>query len=206
MNPKDNFSQAVKDLLTSDAPAASAESAGADTSTPMMYTRPGSFAPAGVPQQGGNKESTGVSTIAAGTMIVGDIHSKGDLAIYGDVQGNIETSGNVAMGGKVIGNITGRDIAFGKSSVKGNLKATGNVQLDGKSVLMGDIEAKSVSSNGRIKGNLVIEGKAHFLPETILMGNVCAGSLSIEEGARIKGDVSTSSQNDADIDDPFKDL
>lgn len=206
MNPKDNFSQAVKDLLTSDVPAnGELANADIDASKPSMYTRPGSLTPAVAPLSG-NKESTGVSTIAAGTMIVGDIHSKGDLAIYGDVQGNIETSGNVAMGGKVIGNITGRDIAFGKSSVKGNIKATGNVQLDGKSVLMGDIEAKSVSSNGRIKGNLVIEGKAHFLPETILMGNVCAGSLSIEEGARIKGDVSTSSQNDTDLDDPFKDL
>ena len=99
-----------------------------------------------------------------------------------------------------------KDINFTKSSVKGNISANGSVQLDEKSTVVGDISSVMMSCNGRIKGNLKIEGKAHFLNETILVGNVCAGSLVIEEGARIKGDVSTSNNSTGDMEDPFKDL
>ncbi|MEG1153351.1 MAG: polymer-forming cytoskeletal protein [Ruthenibacterium sp.] len=212
MSAKENFSQAVKDLLTtSEEVASKSESGFAEPSAPAqaqpVILRPSGNTP--VYQRAAAAVDTtpvGVSTIAAGTVIVGEIHSKGDLNIFGDIQGNIETHGNVSMGGKVIGNIEGKDVNFSKSSVKGNIIASGTVTLDGKSVVLGDVNSKSISCNGRLKGNLTIDGKAHFLNETILVGNVCAGSLVIEEGARIKGDVSTSSQNNADMEDPFKDL
>lgn len=204
MNNKENFSQAVKDLLASDAEAAAQQSSPASKpvaapTTPLhQYNIPVTKIVDEAP--------AGVSTIAAGTLIVGEVHSKGDLNLFGDVQGNVETKGNVTMGGKVIGNITGKDVNFTKSSVKGNISASGSVQLDEKSTVVGDIASVMMSCNGRIKGNLKIEGKAHFLNETILVGNVCAGSLVIEEGARIKGDVSTSNNSTGDMEDPFKDL
>lgn len=214
MSAKENFSQAVKDLLTT-SEGAPAKSEGGYPEAPVatqVQSQPVVLRPSGntpnYQRAAASAEPVlaGVSTIAAGTVIVGEVHSKGDLNILGEIQGNIETKGNVSMGGKVIGNIEGKDVNFSKSSVKGNIIASGAVTLDGKSVVLGDVNSKSISCNGRLKGNLNIDGKAHFLNETILVGNVCAGSLVIEEGARIKGDVSTSSQNSVDMEDPFKDL
>ncbi len=205
MNNKENFSQAVKDLLASDAEAVAQQSAAQSSKPSATPVTPVHQYSAPV-MRTVDEAPAGVSTIATGTLIVGEIHSKGDLNVFGDVQGNVETKGNVTMGGKVIGNITVKDINFTKSSVKGNISANGSVQLDEKSTVVGDISSVMMSCNGRIKGNLKIEGKAHFLNETILVGNVCAGSLVIEEGARIKGDVSTSNNSTGDMEDPFKDL
>ena len=145
----------------------------------------------------------GISTIAAGTTIVGTIRSKGDLNILGDVQGNVETTGTVSLSGKVVGDVTGRDINLKRSTVKGNIVSSGYVQFDGSTTVVGNVTAKSVSCNGHVKGNFAVDGKAHFLCGTILVGDVCAGSLVIEEGARINGDLSTANQKDIDIEDTF---
>lgn len=214
MGAKDNFSQAVKDLLykseTDEIPGTAEPAVQVHPAAVHIATaqpdilRMETAAPVRTPLS--DSITAGVSTVAAGTLIIGEIHSKGDLNLLGDIQGNVETKGNVTLGGKVIGNVEGRDVNCSKSSIKGNVVASGCVQLDPKSTIFGDVTAKNISCGGRMKGNLVIEGKAHFLNETILVGNVCAGSLVIEEGARIKGDVSTSSQGPSDMEDPFKDL
>lgn len=213
MSTNDNFSQAVKDLL----------SASENKATPVQITAPMpayNTAKAAAPviatilrpevqtsvykKPAAQELAVGVSTIADGTVVRGEVHAKGDLNIFGEVQGNVETASTVTVGGKVTGDITGRDINFNNSIVKGNLISAGNIQLDTKTTVIGNVTAKSISCNGHIKGDLTIEGKAHFLRETILLGNVCAGSLVIEEGARINGDVSTASQKDIDIEDPFQ--
>ena len=134
---------------------------------------------------------------------MGTIRSKGDLNILGDVQGNVETTGTVSLSGKVVGDVTGRDINLKRSTVKGNIVSSGYVQFDGSTTVVGNVTAKSVSCNGHVKGNFAVDGKAHFLCGTILVGDVCAGSLVIEEGARINGDLSTANQKDIDIEDTF---
>lgn len=146
----------------------------------------------------------GTTTIASGTVVIGEIHSKGDVNLYGEVKGNVQTLGNVQLGGKVMGNIAGNDMVLTSSAVKGNVAADGSISIDDGSVVMGDLKAKDGEFDGKIKGNLQVEGLARFQGNTVLLGNVNVGSLIIEQGARLRGEICTGSKEAFEIDDPFQ--
>lgn len=146
----------------------------------------------------------GTTTIASGTVVIGEIHSKGDINLYGEVKGNVETLGNVQLGGKVMGNIAGNDMVLQSSAIKGNVAADGSITLDEASVVMGDLKAKDGEFDGKIKGNLQVEGLARFQGNTVLLGNVNVGSLIIEQGARLRGEICTGNRESFDIQDPFQ--
>ncbi|MEG2206241.1 MAG: polymer-forming cytoskeletal protein [Oscillospiraceae bacterium] len=150
------------------------------------------------------EEPAGVTTIAKGTVVVGEIHSKGDINLFGEIKGNVETIGNVQIGGRVMGNVGGNDMVITSSAVKGNVAATGILQMDGGSVVMGDLKASEAHFDGQVKGNLTVDGLAHFFSDTVLLGNVTVGSLIIDEGARLRGEICTGSRDRFDIADPFQ--
>ena len=98
MGAKDNFSQAVKDLLyksETDIPETAETSVQVHPAAVHVATaqpdimRMETAAPVRTPLS--DSFTTGVSTVAAGTLIIGEIHSKGDLNLLGDIQGNVET-------------------------------------------------------------------------------------------------------------------
>lgn len=163
---------------------------------PPSYSGSGSFAEYEAP--------AGTTTIASGTVVVGEIHSKGDLNLFGEIKGNVETIGNVQIGGRIMGNVSGNDMIITSSAVKGNVAAQGSLQLDGGSVVMGDLKAREAQFDGQVKGNLTVEGLAHFFADTVLLGNVSVGSLIIDEGARLRGEICTGSRDRFDIADPFQ--
>lgn len=80
------------------------------------------------------------SIIGAGTTIRGDIKVNGFIRIDGDIDGNLETSGNIIIGEKarIQGNIIAKSITIG-GIIKGNITATDSVQLLSSSVVLGDI-------------------------------------------------------------------
>ncbi|MEG0339187.1 MAG: polymer-forming cytoskeletal protein [Oscillospiraceae bacterium] len=146
----------------------------------------------------------GATTIALGTVVIGEIHSKGDLNLYGEIKGNVETTGNINLGGRIMGNIIGNDMTITTSAVKGNVAASGAMSIDSGSVVLGDLKAREAQFDGQVKGNLTVEGLAHFLSDTVLLGNVSVGSLIIDEGARLRGEICTGSRDRFDITDPFQ--
>ena len=87
-----------------------------------------------------------VNTIGAGTIITGDVQSKGDLRIDGTLKGSVNTSGKVALGKEGI--IEG-DIICNNADISGtiNAKITVSQLLSLKSTakLNGDIIANKLS-------------------------------------------------------------
>jgi cytoskeletal protein CcmA (bactofilin family) len=82
----------------------------------------------------------GTTIIGSGTIIQGDIESKGDIRIDGVLIGSIKGKAKILLGndGVINGNIEGRDAdILGK--VTGDLKISGLLQLRGKCTIMGDI-------------------------------------------------------------------
>lgn len=83
--------------------------------------------------------------IGFGSSIKGDIKINGFTRIDGDLDGNLETSGNVIIGSKarIKGNITARSVTVG-GIVKGNILAPESVHLLSTSAVIGDIQSHKI--------------------------------------------------------------
>jgi cytoskeletal protein CcmA (bactofilin family) len=91
--------------------------------------------------------------------VIGQIFTKEDLQIDGDVEGAIESQDNkitIGPSGRVQASILARDIVI-LGQVQGNIQASGKVELRSESKLIGDITTSRISIedgasfNGRIE-------------------------------------------------------
>jgi cytoskeletal protein CcmA (bactofilin family) len=131
----------------------------------------------------------GVTTIAKGTVIIGEINADGDVELLGSVKGKIASKGDIKANGKVIGDLIGHDIELVSCAVQGNIIASGMVNVDGDSVVIGDVKGENFCLDGKIKGNVTAEKEARFQPKAILAGNVTTVSIAMSQGAKIQGEV-----------------
>ncbi len=141
------------------------------------------------PQQPRPAGEGGVTTIAKGTVIIGEINADGDVELLGSVKGKIASQGDIKANGKVIGDLVGRDIELIACAVQGNIIASGIVTVDGESVVIGDVKGENFCLDGKIKGNVTVEKEAKFQPKAILAGNVTTASIAMSQGAKIQGEV-----------------
>ena len=63
--------------------------------------------------------------------------------------------------------------------------------MDHDSVLLGNIDTQYLDLNGRIKGNVEVGGKAEFKNDAVIVGDITASTISVIDGAVIKGYVNT---------------
>jgi len=129
----------------------------------------------------------GATVISAGASLFGDIRADGDVEVLGKLKGNLEATGNVRVCGKVLGDVKGDSVQLCGCAIQGNITATAAVELDETAMVVGDILATDISSDGKVKGNLQIARTASFQSKAVLAGNVTAGTIAMSQGARIQG-------------------
>ena len=87
-----------------------------------------------------------VNTIGAGTVITGDVQSKGDVRIDGNLKGSVNTTGKLVLGKEGI--IEG-DVVCNNADISGTLKAKITVSqlllLKSTAKLTGDISTNKLS-------------------------------------------------------------
>lgn len=95
------------------------------------------------------------SIIGNGSSIHGDIKINGFMRIDGDLEGNLETTGNVLVGenARIAGNITARSITVG-GIIKGNVVAPEQVHLLSSSIVIGDIQTRRFQADE----NVIVHG------------------------------------------------
>lgn len=93
--------------------------------------------------------------IGNGSSIRGDIKINGFMRIDGDLEGNLETTGNVLVGenARIAGNITARSITVG-GIIKGNVVAPEQVHLLSSSIVIGDIQTRRFQADE----NVIVHG------------------------------------------------
>ncbi len=131
----------------------------------------------------------GATIIAAGATFFGDLRAEGDVEVLGKLKGNLEATGNVRVVGKVLGDVKGEAVVLAGCSVQGNITSTSFVSVDEGSMVVGDVLATDFESSGRVKGNLQIARAATFATTALLAGNVIAGTIVMNQGARVQGAV-----------------
>lgn len=136
-------------------------------------------------------ETEETTVISRNTRINGDISSFANVNVDGSVQGDIKLTKNIAVSGKVVGNIECNNAVMTGAEMQGSISSKGQVQIDHDSVLLGDVDTQYLDLNGRIKGNVDVGGKAEFKSDAVIVGNITASTISVIDGAVIKGFVNT---------------
>lgn len=201
MDAKKNFQTAVKELLgTKD--GAEEKGVNGESSKNIKETKqPRSPVPnlsASSEAKPGVKEMQ-TSTISADTVIQGQISTEGNLIIAGTVKGDISAKGFVKISGKTIGNINGDSVELNSSRIKGNIKAVSRTVIDNGSEIVGDINSKELSLDGKVKGNVIVEKEATLLRNSLILGNLSTFTLSIENGATLSGEIRTLNGKDKGV-------
>ncbi|MEG2679704.1 MAG: polymer-forming cytoskeletal protein, partial [Oscillospiraceae bacterium] len=97
------------------------------------------------------------TVISAGTSIFGDLRAEGDVEILGKLKGNLEASGNVRVTGKVLGDVKGNSVELSACTVQGNITASAGMLINAETIVVGDVIADTLTTNGKIKGSVQVE-------------------------------------------------
>ncbi len=136
-------------------------------------------------------ETEETTVISRNTKINGDISSFANVNVEGSVQGDIKLTKNISLSGKVVGNIECNNAVMAGAQMQGSISSKGQVQMDHDSVLLGNIDTQYLDLNGRIKGSVDVGGKAEFKNDAVIVGDITASTISVIDGAVIKGFVNT---------------
>lgn len=130
-----------------------------------------------------------MGVIAEGTVIKGNIKTKGHLAILGEVNGNVEAKGNVILTGKVNGKVVCTNLLVDSKETCTTIKAHGQVQIKSNSTVKGNVTCKDFSLFGVLTGNLKASNQACFFAGSRMNGDVNTKDLGVEIGAKITGPI-----------------
>ena len=101
----------------------------------------------------------GLSIIATGTTIIGDVRTDGTVKVEGAVEGHVIAAQQVllARGSQVKGDVQTREAVIG-GLVEGSIHATERVEIQATAVVQGDISTQRIviAEGGQVNGALVM--------------------------------------------------
>jgi len=175
--------------------AMGAEATNASTGADRLAGNFASTPFAGFRQRSDSDDTNELTVITRNTIVDGNIRSLANMSIEGHVRGDVETTKNIDVNGKIIGNISCNNAFMNSSQVQGNISIKGNICMKRDTLLIGDITSTHAEVNGKIKGNVDVAGKAELKGDAVLFGDINASTITVEDGAIIRGHVSTTSLN-----------
>lgn len=93
------------------------------------------------------------------------------IAAHLTIEGKIEGAGDVRIAG----------------CFKGDVQVDGNVTIEPGARLDGEVRAQTVIISGELQGNIQAASRVELLGSGSLVGDVKAGSLTVAQGARMRG-------------------
>lgn len=92
------------------------------------------------------------SIIGKGSSIKGNLKINGFIRVDGDLDGDLETSGNVIVGenARIRGDIIAKSVSVIGGIVYGNIIAPDSVKLLSTSVVIGDIQTHKLQSDEKV--------------------------------------------------------
>ncbi len=136
--------------------------------------------------------AAGQTCLAADTTLEGTLRTKGDVTIAGTFKGDIVAEGDVTLYTSVTGNVTARNLTLMGCDLRGECTTTETVVIREKASLQGNIKAKEVLCSGAVDGDIVASDNVKLETTARVKGNITAGSLSVERGAFIQGQLAIS--------------
>ena len=104
----------------------------------------------------------GLSIIASGTVITGDVKTDGTVKVEGEVLGNVHAGQQVllARGSRVKGDVQSREAVIG-GIVEGAIHATERVEIQATAIVQGNVTTQRIviAEGGQVNGGLEMTKK-----------------------------------------------
>lgn len=146
-----------------------------------------------------SEEST---RITSSMVIKGNIKSKDNIFVHGEVIGDITTSASINSTNLIVGNVSCQDMFMNGARLRGNVTLAGDFAIGENSVVVGDIKCENINIAGKVKGNCDVAKSARMVRGAYLSGDIITDDIATEQGSRINGKISLKTANN-DIDDDF---
>lgn|GEM_PF-154313 len=130
------------------------------------------------------------AVITAGMAVVGNMASRGNMDVMGQITGNIEILGKLNVTGVINGNSKAAEIFADSAKIVGDINASGSVKIGQGSVVMGNVFGTAAVIAGAVKGDIDVRGPVILDTTAIVMGNIKSKAVQINNGAVIEGIVS----------------
>ncbi|MEG0275546.1 MAG: polymer-forming cytoskeletal protein [Coprobacillus sp.] len=128
------------------------------------------------------------SVISSGTVIQGNLNADNDIEVYGQVIGNIVSTGVVKVdGGSITGDIKANKILVKRSVIQGNLDSESMIDVVDDTQVTGMISGLDIVLNCQCKGNIYAGERLRLLESSIVKGDIQTKTIKIEEGSRVEG-------------------
>ena len=112
----------------------------------------------------------GLSIIASGTVITGDVRTEGTVKIEGEILGNVQAGQQVllARGSRVRGDVQTREAVIG-GLVEGSIRAGERVEIQATAIVQGDITTQRIviAEGGQVNGGLEMKKPSTAGPELV---------------------------------------
>lgn len=95
----------------------------------------------------------------------------------------------VASGLTIEGKINGKGSVRIAGKFKGDIQVEGDLHIDREARVEGLLKAGEVVVNGELQGNIESAKRVELKQGSTMTGDLKAGSLSVEAGARMRGNV-----------------
>ena len=125
------------------------------------------------------------------------------MVVKGTIEGDVECDGTLTITGSVSGNTIATEIYLNTPRLEGDLDSEGIVKIDVGTVVIGNINCKSVIVAGAVKGNIEVEGPVIVDSTAVVKGDIKAKSIQINSGAVVDGYCSLAFA-DVDLDSFFE--
>jgi cytoskeletal protein CcmA (bactofilin family) len=143
-----------------------------------------------------------LSVISEDAYIDGDVTTSGNIEVQGGISGNVRAKGAVDVRGAIRGSVSGEKLGLYGCTVQGDMRATTGILIDAESMVIGDVKTKNIYLDGKLKGNIESEDVSLLRSNAYYVGDIVTGSIAIEGGATISGNIRTLIEGD--VEDPFR--
>lgn len=135
-----------------------------------------------------------LTIIGSSTIIEGKENSKivcgGDIEIMGQVKGLVDIAGSAEIYGMIDGLVNAEQLIVEEGSkINGDINCRTTLSINSAEIV-GNIKAKNAYINASVKGDIAATNDLKIANNSIIEGNIATGSISIESGAVIAGNLS----------------
>jgi cytoskeletal protein CcmA (bactofilin family) len=136
---------------------------------------------------GRRPETAGLTIIATGTTLVGDVESEGVVKVEGEVRGSVRAANQIliAKGGMIRGDVYTREAVIG-GDIEGTVRAEERVEIQSGAIVNGDIVTDRilVAEGGKVNGQISMSPSD--LGSARALGSDQAGASAIPSDSHIR--------------------
>jgi cytoskeletal protein CcmA (bactofilin family) len=143
-----------------------------------------------------------LSIISEDAYIDGNLTTSGNIEVLGGISGDVRAKGAVDIRGAIRGDVSGEKLGLYGCTVQGDMRATAGILVDSESMVIGNVRTRNIYLDGKLKGNIESDEVSLLRSNAYYVGDIVTGSIAIEGGATISGNIKTLIEGD--IEDPFR--